>query len=327
MNLPQNGMIAEKIRAGLLAKREVWPVRSNRASAMGHHCIRHLYYLRTAWEQMPMHDVGLLEIFEEGNVQERNVEDMLRRFGLQLNQQQRAISMETYEIGGQIDGNCHPSIPEDWPGWPLEDNGKPMWVPTEIKSMSPWIWDSINTYEDLVNSDKHWLRRYPGQLQIYLLGIEKPVGLLILKNKTTYRIKDIWVPLDYELANEMLDKASAVNEAIAKNEAPDRVETGYCRECPFNVICQPLITTGAGAEIFDNPELEELLEIRDKNAESRTLFDQADRKVKAMIKELPETFICGDWFVEGKVVEKKEFTVAASSYIKRTISRLQGGDE
>ena len=327
MNLPQNGMIAEKIRAGLLAKREVWPVRSNRASAMGHHCIRHLYYLRTAWEQMPMHDVGLLEIFEEGNVQERNVEDMLRRFGLQLNQQQRAISMETYEIGGQIDGNCHPSIPEDWPDWPLEDNGKPMWVPTEIKSMSPWIWDSINTYEDLVNSDKHWLRRYPGQLQIYLLGIEKPVGLLILKNKVTYRIKDIWVPLDYGLANEMLDKATAVNEAIAKNEAPDRVETGYCRECPFNVICQPLITTGAGAEIFDNPELEELLEIRDKNAESRTLFDQADRKVKAMIKELPETFICGDWFVEGKVVEKKEFTVAASSYIKRTISRLQGGDE
>jgi len=327
MNLPQNGMIAEKIRAGILSQREEWPVRSNRASEMGHPCVRYLYYMRTAWNQRPLPDVGLLEIFEEGKVQERNTEEMLRRFGLQLNQQQRAIDLAHYEISGSIDGNTVPININEWPDWPLEDNGKPMWVPTEIKSMSPWIWDSINSYEDIIASDKHWIKKYPGQLQIYLLGIEKPVGLLILKNKTTYRIKDIWVPLDYDLANQMLDKASAVNKAIAKDAAPDRLETGYCRECPFNVICQPLITTGTGAEIFENPELEELLEIRDQNAEASKLYNQADKKVKDMIKELPEVFICGDWFVEGKLVQKKEFTVAASSYMKRTISRLQGGDE
>ena len=123
MNLPQNGMIAEKVRAGILAKREVWPVRSNRASAMGHQCMRHLNYLRTAWKEMPMPNVGLLEIFEEGNVQERNVEEMLRQAGLQLNQQQRGINLEAYEIGGRIDGNTVPINVGEWAVWPLEDDG------------------------------------------------------------------------------------------------------------------------------------------------------------------------------------------------------------
>jgi len=323
MKLPSNGMIRDRIGTRLISKREVWPVRSNRASEIGHHCIRYLYYMRTAWQEKPLPELGLLKIFEEGKVQERAVSDMLREIGLQVNQQQRGIDLKAYEIGGQIDGNSCPLIEEDWPDWPRTDDGKLMWVPTEIKTMSPWIWDSINTYEDLIHSDKHWLRKYPGQLQIYMLGIEQPLGLFILKNKTTYDIKDVWVPLDYDLANSLLDKATRINECMAKGEPPEGVETGYCRQCPFNVLCRPLITSGAGAEIFENAELEELLAVREQYAEDRKIFDQADRKVKATFKELPETFIVGDWFVDGKIIQRKAIPAKPeSSYIKRTITRL-----
>jgi len=331
MNLPQNGMIAEKIRAGILAAREEWPVRSNRASEIGNPCIRYLYYMRTAWKERPLPDVGLLEIFEEGNVQERTVDEMLRKFGLGLNQQQRSIDLIAYEISGSIDGSTCPRLEDEWPDWPREENGALMWVPTEIKSMSPWIWDTINSYEDIVNSDKHWIRKYPSQLQVYLWGMEKPVGVLILKNKVTYRIKDIWVPLDYTLGDQIMEKAKAVNEAIAKGEAPDRNESSQCRQCAFNVICQPLITTGAGAEIFEDPELEEALNLRAENAAAKSDYDRADRKLKAILKdrEAPEMFICGDWLSESKLVEKKAFSVAASSYYKRTFTKLgaEGGDD
>jgi len=321
--IPKNGMISARIDANLLADREVWPVRSNRASEIGHHCIRYLYYMRTAWQEKPLPDLGLLKIFKEGNVQERAVAEMLRTAGLQINQQQRGIDLKEYQIGGQIDGNSCPIVEADWPDWPRLDNGKPMWVPTEIKTMSPWIWDKINSYDDLIHSDKHWLRKYPGQLQIYMLGIEQPIGVFILKNKVSYDLKDIWIPLDYDLANELLDKATRINEAVAAGEPPEGVETSYCRQCPFNLICKPLITSGAGVEIFENSELEELLELRAENAENRKLFEQADRKVKTIFKDLPETFIVGNWFVEGKVIQRKEVPARpASSYIKRTITKL-----
>jgi len=39
-------------------------------------------------------------------------------------------------------------------------------------------------------------------------------------------------------------------------------------------------------------------------------------------REAPEMFICGDWFSQGTVVEKKAFEVKASSYIKRKFSRI-----
>jgi len=48
------------------------------------------------------------------------------------------------------------------------------------------------------------------------VGYGEPVGVLILKNKVSCRLKDIWVPLDYELGNEIMEKAKAVNKAIAK---------------------------------------------------------------------------------------------------------------
>jgi len=329
MNLPNNGVISQHVRDGILASREEWPVHSNRASEIGNPCHRYLYYMRTAYKERPLPDVGLLEIFKEGNYQERATVELLSEHGVELNQQQRSIDLKAYEISGSIDGSVHPRLPSDFPDWPLEENGSQMWVPAEIKSMSPWIWESINTYEDIINSDKHWIRKYPSQLQVYLWGMEKPVGVLILKNKVSCRLKDIWVPLDYELGNEIMEKAKAVNKAIAKGEAPERTESAVCRQCPFSVICQPLIVTGAGAEMFDDPELEEALDLRELHAVGKSAYDRADRALKKIMKdrEAPEMFICGDWFSQGTVVEKKAFEVKASSYIKRKFSRISTTEE
>ena len=62
MNLPNNGVISQHVRDGILASREEWPVHSNRASEIGNPCHRYLYYMRTAYKERPLPDVGLLEI-------------------------------------------------------------------------------------------------------------------------------------------------------------------------------------------------------------------------------------------------------------------------
>ena len=123
MNLPNNGVISQHVRDGILASREEWPVHSNRASEIGNPCHRYLYYMRTAYKERPLPDVGLLEIFKEGNYQERATVELLSEHGIELNQQQRSIDLKAYEISGSIDGSVHPRLASDFPDWPLGTTG------------------------------------------------------------------------------------------------------------------------------------------------------------------------------------------------------------
>src|SRR5438309_8002720 len=60
------GEIPQHIDDYKASKIEQWPVRSNRASELGHPCERFLTYNRVAWRHARLPDVGLQYVFDEG---------------------------------------------------------------------------------------------------------------------------------------------------------------------------------------------------------------------------------------------------------------------
>jgi len=161
-----------KVRERLEQKRRVTPCHSNRASSIGHECERYGTYCRTNWEDRTLPDTGLLYIFELGN----DFEDIaLRRLadaGFKITNQQRDYCHKETMITGHIDG----LIVIDGKEYPLE-----------IKSMSPFIWPRVRSAEDMLKSDRPYLRRYPAQLQLYMFLSECEKGVIYLVNKLTGR--------------------------------------------------------------------------------------------------------------------------------------------
>jgi len=208
-------------------KRRVFPCHTNRASEIGHDCIRYLVFSRTRWQDKQLHDVELQFIFDEGRVQEKAVEETLREAGFELSNQQRAAFEHPQNISGHIDGFfSHPTLIKDP-------------IPYEIKGLSDYNWGSVNSYEDMLNSKQWYIRKYPAQLQIYLYMNEQEVGVFILKNKGTGRLKFIPVAIDYEYVERLLQKAEKINAYVKSGDIPKETTSDMkvCESCQFNHIC------------------------------------------------------------------------------------------
>lgn len=284
-----------------------WPVRSNRASNLGHPCERYLVYERTHWQEKVLHDVGLQFIFDEGNIHEAAVIRDMQDAGLHVIEQQRAFEWAKYSITGHVDGK-------------LQDNGNIF--PFEIKSMSDWAWKAVNNLEDMAKSKSIYMRQYPAQLNLYLIMDEKDVGLFILKNKQTGMLKQVEVHLDYDYTEGLIKKAERINGHVANDTLPDRIpwEVGACEYCSYNHICLPPHTHEA--TLIDDPDLEAKLERRAQLKEIVTEYDELDKEIRDKVKEKPEVVV-GNWQIMGKWNEKKEYTVKASKYWTTTIRKLK----
>jgi len=313
-------VIGEKVREGIVRKHKEYPVNSNRASALGHECLRYLYYMRTAHTDKELPDPGLLEIFREGDDQERTTVRLLQEFGdYDLIEQWRELTMPKFNITGHIDGKILPINRSD-PNWPVKDaDGQAQPVACEIKSMSPHIWASINSLDDMKNSQYPWVRGYIIQLQLYMEMTGEELGVFLLKDKTAARIKDIWMPKDPTIVSEAIFKASAIEEAIVVKVAPDRAEGSQCRRCGFLTTCMPSIVNPNAGEIIESEELLELLERRHSLEAAGREFEQVDRQIKKMLEGQERLLVCGDYVISGQRVDRKEHAVAGGSYWKRSI--------
>lgn len=315
-------MIADVVRDHIASERANYPVNSNRASELGHPCLRYLVHLRRDWGSRPLPGIGLAEIFREGRDQEVAVRRLLEDAGFVVMRSQQAFSWPNLQITGHIDGalGCRPGEP-DW--WPAKDAA----VPCEIKTCSPWIFSGLSAIEDMVSAKQPWLRKWPDQMQVYLLLSNSPVGVFILKDKTAARIKDLWIHLDWDRASELVKRAEEVNAHLARGTYPDRDEGPHCRSCDFMPLCQPEITNPNGAAILSDPEIEGLLRRRD---ELMSYVIEAREVDKALADRLPEGIeraVVGDWLVTGKWVERKEYTVPASQYWRRDYAPLAVAQE
>lgn len=294
-------MIIEKIYEKKARKIKKMPCRSNRASELGHECLRYLVYTRTHWEEKLLHDIKLQLIFDEGNLQEEVVLQDLKDAGFKVYGQQSGFEIKDLEITGHMD--CVIEI--DY-----------VLYPCEVKSMSPHIFEKVSKLEDFFNPRYPWLHKYPGQLMLYMLAKDIDRGVFLLKNKSTGELKEIWVDLDWDMADELFEKARQVNEHISRGSLPDRLEVlDPCQRCHFRHICLPEKDFGPGVIIEDHPAIEMMLERLGELQGAKEEYDDIERKLKNLLEG--KEAIIGRWFISGNWIERGSYKVDATRYWNR----------
>ena len=286
------------------AETEIYPCHANRASELGHPCDRYLFYCRTAWDKRPRPNTVLQGIFRQGSVFEKDAIQEFLDTDLEFEQSQAPFKflgrMNELLASGRIDG----MIGEPRRG---RRGPKPRKYPVEIKSINPYDWEAMNDASDMLGSKKPWLRKYPAQLTLYMLMSNSEKGIFWLVNKATYQVKQINLDLDYEYAEELIQKAERINKAVGNDEIPDRMsyEHALCSRCDFRDLCIPGFEGAIGIEFVDMPKLRKLLDTRRIHTASASTYRKVDKEAKEILKKAPAKLVVGNWYVERKETEKR----------------------
>lgn len=278
------------------------PVNSNRASDLGIPCVRYHVLNRTKWQERSLHNAALQLTFDIGNVMENAILRDIQDAGFQVIEQQRAFSWPEYQITGHLDAK-------------VVVNGEA--IPIEIKTSSPYVFKSINTIHDLTNGKYGYLRKYPAQLTLYCLMGNHEKGIFLFKDKSSGAMKEIEMPLDYELGETLLKRAEEINKHVAAGTLPDPInEDMWCDSCPFTHIC---LKDHIGKEVeIDTTELATMLDRLEELKPIKSEYDEIDKQVKELV-EGREKILAGNWFVTGQWRERKESVVKASRFWVRKV--------
>lgn len=281
------------------AKRiKAWPHPTNRASEVGHPCVRFLVLSRTDNNLKELHDIGLQRIFDEGNLHEDSLIREMDHAGLRIVEQQRAFEWPKFQLTGRVDGL-------------LAVNGDR--IPIEIKSSSPNVFRAVIDMApaDMLTSKYSWIRKYPAQLLLYMLMQGVSSGVMIFKNKTTGEKCQKVFMLDglmLEYAESILKKLEAVNAHIAAGTKPDPVFIDDCKGCPFaKTACFVGRDYGPGIDIREDPELEGKLTRREELKPLADEFDEIDKEVKEAFKG--RTAVVGQFMIESKPYETTSYDI------------------
>lgn len=294
-------------------KIRISPVNSNRASQIGHPCERRLVYMRTRWQEQILPDPDLMFIFEAGSTIEEEAVKELKEAGFIIQEQQIAVSLPEYQITGHLD-------------FKISENGKDFY-PCEVKSMSPFYCDKIQSLDDMLNSDKPWLKSYPAQLLLYMWMSDEDEGLFYIKNKATHKPHTIWVcfngdTLDY--VEMILDKAKRINEYVAKGKLPNRIEyqSSICDRCEYRHICLPDMNFD-GAEVLNSPDIEALIERYLELKSFVKEHKELNETLKTIFKGKRRTIV-GQYVVEIRESNRKGYTVPDGTVTRMKIINLGG---
>lgn len=284
--LRAEALAQEFSRDSVFPSRPGWPVTSNWASKLAHPCIRWLYHNRVDWgSRAPRNWKGIGEL---GDILHDKWKRDRMAQGYQVIHAEVPLSSQLRQdlkIGGKIDGRV----------------GKGAIKPTlyEFKSMNEHDYDKINTWDDIRNHKRDYIRSYAGQIQIYLYDQNEEVGFFVIMNKSTLEWKWITVYLDYDFAEWLLKRAELVNKSVDKREPPDRIPYGpTCKSCEFAATCLPDIKN-EGLEMIDNEELGRLLNRRRELEGSHQEFEEIDKGAKEIARRVGKEFLLNqNWKVE-----------------------------
>jgi CRISPR/Cas system-associated exonuclease Cas4 (RecB family) len=304
-------MIIERIYEQKAKKIKNYPCHVNRASSLGDPCLRKLVYERTNWQDKTLYDVGLQMIFDEGNNQESIVVRDLMDAGFEIFEQQRAFEIKDLQITGHMDLKI--KVPGD----------DATLYPCEIKSMAPHIFDKIKELKDFQNPSYPWLQKYPAQLLLYMLASNEDKGVFILKNKSTGALKEIWLDLDWDLADELYAKAAEINRHIEAGTLPDRTsELELCERCYFRHICTPDKDFGEGVLFEQDESLTAMLDRLEETKEIKSEYERLNKTVSKILKEKDNIVVGDKYLVRGKFIDRKAYTVEAGRYWKKSILKI-----
>ena len=237
--------INERMAEAKREKIKVYPCRNLRASNLGHPCERYLYLLLTRWEEQQPHGVGLQNIFDLGNTLEVHTINNLKEAGYEvITPTQWSFQINTPLITGREDLRIK------------DENGE--FIPVEVKGISPFEFDRLNTVGDFLNAKRYYIRQYPAQLQIYMYHFGKLYGFFALTNKLTGETKMVRMDFDWDMADALLKKAERIYRAIENKKMPDAVEDmAMCEGCKLAHICG--IHRGIEPDVELDNELNDLI--------------------------------------------------------------------
>lgn len=136
-------------------KIKIYPCNNLRASSIGHPCERYLYLMVKHWNEQKPHDVGLQCIFDLGNTLEEHTIKNIKEAGFEvITPTVRSWKIDKPLITGREDIRIK------------DENGE--LLPVEIKGISPFEFDKLNTVDDFMKSKRSYIRGYPAQLQTYM---------------------------------------------------------------------------------------------------------------------------------------------------------------
>ena len=299
--------INKALRESLEKQIKVYPCNNLRASNLGHPCERYLYLLLRHWDEQKPHDVGLQSIFNLGNSIEEYTIENIKRAGFEvITPTVRSWKIEKPLITGREDIRIK------------DENGE--LLPVEIKGISPFEFDKLNTVEDFLRSKRPYIRGYPAQLQTYMYYFAKEKGFFALTNKLTGETKFIEMPFDYEYAESLLQKAERIYKALDEEAPPDACEDiSVCEDCSLAHICGECRRVPADIDLDE--ELDALIDRKNELAAAKKEYEQVDKEIKARVGERDKV-ITGQYLITRSSFVKKAFTVPESVQYRVTIKRL-----
>lgn len=308
-------------------------VKSNTASSMGHPCIRHLIYLRTAWDKAAPTNVGLAGVYQTGNELEPLIERILSAAGQAASPRWRIVGSQQElrsELLEEVDISGHPDgiIQVETAGQDDVVHEALIWKNYgvgDIKTASPNVFNNLHDYDSL--KKYFWTEGYKSQLSIYAKGTNQKRCVLIFVNKANlFEVKLIEWDLDEKLVEELLAKARKVNDHIRTKTLPDKINRpDICGRCKFAALCLPELEATEGVTIVADDDLSELLDRWAELEPAKKEFDGLDRKLKKQLVG-GKDIVCGNHMVKWTHVQKKGFTVAATEYWTKKVTSLQVKD-
>lgn len=268
--------------------------RGHYASNLGHPCLFFLWAHRARWEEATSPETSRLCLFDLGDHYEAYAKAKLRDAGFEVLEEQRLYANEEFNIRGRIDGRIRTNDPEA-PEVLRSRHG----VLAEIKGLNDADWNKLNTIQDMVESSKPWVRKWPAQLGFYVEEAGDDFGIFAFVNKLTGEPNFIlydreeWTPL----LGAAYHRVSRVNGylKLGRQAPPLTFDPMYCNRCDWSHICPTAAAmTGSGEAVkMSGSQLDKLLEdVWTLEDEGRRYHSGRDA-VKAMLVD------AGVWPAEG----------------------------
>jgi len=290
----------------------VYRSKSNRASEIGHPCIRKLVYGRLIGDLRKPYEFTLQTIFDEGRLHESAVKRLLSELGFEVLAAEQGFEDKEHDISGHIDGLVL------WEGNQM---------PIEIKTMNQFTWEKVDSVSDMLTASNVWVRGYPHQMNTYMHLTGTGPGLFVLKNKQTGGLKFIEMEPDAAMFDADIQKATEVNGWMARlditlglegilargpDELPPCTDQGeHCVRCDYRGwACFPEGTIGTAVEFLDDMELLEALDRREELKPLVAEYKRIDAAVKAAAKGRDaEQVIVGQFHIRKSMYQQTIYEV------------------
>jgi len=192
-------------------------------------------------------------------------------------------------------------------------------IQTEVKSCSPFTYNSINSVQDIRDHRWSFIQKWDRQVCLYMVlqGVEK--YWLLLKNKASGEIKIIEYTLgdeELQIAEGMTKKAETVNRLVQIGQLPNasmKISTpDLCTQCEFFNVCLPELNFGLAAHVLTDERAIELasktarlMELKPFAKEFEELDEEVKDEIKALVSDGGEQVVYGDWVASVKYVALK----------------------